>query len=56
MAKVERPATELLQAYIEKTGQKDGALSMQFFWKPGEGIQVCEIAARFSGMSMNLLT
>ena len=54
MAKVERPATELLQAYIEKTGQKDGALSMQFFWKPGEGIQVCEIAARFFGYEHEL--
>lgn len=52
--KVEKPATELLQRYVEKTGQKDGALSMQFFWKPGEGIQVCEIAARFFGYEHEL--
>lgn len=54
LANVEKPATELLQAYVEKTGQRDGALSMQFFWKPGEGIQVCEIAARFFGYEHEL--
>ena len=27
---------------------------MQFFWKPGEGIQVCEIAARFFGYEHEL--
>ena len=47
-------ATALLQSYIEKTGQMDGALSMQFFWKPEEGIQVCEIAARFFGYEHEL--
>ena len=54
MSEVEKSATELLQAYVEKTGQKEGALSMQFFWKPGEGIQVCEIAARFFGYEHEL--
>ncbi len=54
MSEVEKPATELLQAYVKKTGQKEGALSMQFFWKPGEGIQVCEIAARFFGYEHEL--
>ena len=54
MSEVEKPATELLQAYVEKTGQKEGALSMQLFWKPGEGIQVCEIAARFFGYEHEL--
>lgn len=54
LSKVEKPATELLQAYADRTGQKDGALSMQFFWKPGEGIQVCEIAARFFGYEHEL--
>ena len=39
----------LLQSYIEYTGRKEGPLSMQFFWKAGEGIQVCEIAARSFG-------
>lgn len=54
MSKVEKTATDLLQAYADRTGQKDGALSMQFFWKPGEGIQVCEIAARFFGYEHEL--
>ena len=36
---VYQPAKDLLQKFISKTGQTDGALSMQFFWKPGEGIQ-----------------
>jgi len=54
MSEVEKPATELLQAYVKKTGQKEGALSMQFFWKLGEGIQVCEIAARFFGYEHEL--
>ena len=52
--KVEEPAVSLLQSYIEYTGQKEGPLSMQFFWKPGEGIQVCEIAARFFGYEHEL--
>ena len=51
---VEEPATALLQSYIGYTGQKEGPLSMQFFWKPGEGIQVCEIAARFFGYEHEL--
>lgn len=51
---VEGAATSLLQSYIGYTGQKEGPLSMQFFWKPGEGIQVCEIAARFFGYEHEL--
>lgn len=54
MDKVEKPAADLLQAYIGYTGQKEGALSMQFFWKPGKGIQVCEIAGRFFGYEHEL--
>lgn len=52
--KVEPEAKALLQSYIQKTGQREGALSMQFFWKPGQGIQVCEIAARFFGYEHDL--
>jgi len=52
--KVKEPAVSLLQSYIEYTGQKEGPLSMQFFWKAGEGIQVCEIAARFFGYEHEL--
>jgi carbamoylphosphate synthase large subunit len=51
---VAAPAKELLQKYIEATGQTDGALSMQFFWNPGKGIQVCEIAARYFGYEHEL--
>ena len=51
---VEKPAKELLEGFISRTGQKQGALSMQFFWKPGKGIQVCEIAARFFGYEHEL--
>lgn len=54
MEHVAEPATELLQAYIGYTGQMEGPLSMQFFWKPGQGIQVCEIAARFFGYEHEL--
>ena len=49
LPQVEEEALGILQEYIRHTGQKDGALSMQFFWKPGKGIQVCEIAGRFFG-------
>ena len=40
LPQVEEEALGILQEYIRHTGQKDGALSMQFFWKPGKGIQV----------------
>lgn len=48
-------ATRILETYIQATGQKEGALSMQFFWRPGEPIQVCEIAARFFGYEHELV-
>ena len=54
LSEVEKNATDVLQRYIRHTGQMEGALSMQFFWKPGEGIQVCEIAARFFGYEHEL--
>lgn len=47
-------ASALLQSYIGYTGQKEGPLSMQFFWQPGKGIEVCEIAARFFGYEHEL--
>lgn len=53
-AEVAPAAKDLLQRFIARTGQQDGALSMQFFWKPGESIQVCEIAARFFGYEHEL--
>lgn len=54
LSQVEKEALEILQGYISYTGQKEGALSMQFFWKPDRGIQVCEIAARFFGYEHEL--
>ena len=54
LTEVEKSATDILQNYIRYTGQTEGALSMQFFWKAGEGIQVCEIAARFFGYEHEL--
>lgn len=54
LPQVEEEALGILQEYIRHTGQKDGALSMQFFWKPGRGIQVCEIAGRFFGYEHEL--
>ena len=54
LSEVEKNATDVLQKYIRHTGQMEGALSMQFFWKPENGIQVCEIAARFFGYEHEL--
>lgn len=54
LSDVERDAADVLQRYIQYTGQTEGALSMQFFWKPGKGIQVCEIAGRFFGYEHEL--
>ena len=54
LSEVEKSATDILQRYIQYTGQTEGALSMQFFWKPGRGIQVCEIAGRFFGYEHEL--
>lgn len=53
-SQVAQPAKDLLQQFLSKTGQTDGALSMQFFWRPNQGIQVCEIAARFFGYEHEL--
>lgn len=53
--KVCKEATELLQTFVGYTGQRDGALSMQFFWDEAGGVQVCEIAGRFFGYEHELL-
>ena len=54
LSELEKNATDVLQRYIRHTGQMEGALSMQFFWKPDKGIQVCEIAGRFFGYEHEL--
>lgn len=48
-------AKEILQKIADFTGQKDGALSMQFFWSEGSEIQVCEVAGRFFGYEHELV-
>lgn len=48
-------AWEVLQKTAEYTGQKSGPLSMQFFWKPGGPVSVCEIAGRFFGYEHELV-
>ena len=48
-------AREVLQKVVQYTNQKSGALSMQFFWKPGGPISVCEIAGRFFGYEHELV-
>ena len=49
ISQVFEPAKKILESYIGATGQKNGALSMQFFWAPGRELEVCEIAGRFLG-------
>lgn len=48
-------AKSILQKVADFTGQTDGILSMQFFWKPGEPICVCEVAGRFLGYEHELI-
>lgn len=54
MDAVYEEAREILQKVADFTGQTAGPLSMQFFWKPGRGIQVCEVAGRFFGYEHEL--
>ena len=53
--KVEAEALDILQRVVGYTGQNSGELSMQFFWSPGEPIEVCEVAARFLGYEHELI-
>ncbi|MDO4404631.1 MAG: ATP-grasp domain-containing protein, partial [Atopobiaceae bacterium] len=55
-AQIEADALDILQKVVAYTGQVDGELSMQFFWAPGERIEVCEVAARFLGYEHELIT
>lgn len=54
MEEVYEEAREILQKTAEFTGQKEGPLSMQFFWSRDRGIQVCEVAGRFFGYEHEL--
>jgi biotin carboxylase len=52
---VEAEALDILQRIVGYTGQREGELSMQFFWQPGGRIEVCEVAARFLGYEHELI-
>lgn len=55
MTEVYEDAREILQKVADYTGQKEGILSMQFFWNPRRGISVCEVAGRFLGYEHELI-
>lgn len=55
MKEVEEQATDILQRVADFTGQKEGALSMQFFWSREKGLAVCEVAGRFLGYEHELI-
>ena len=48
-------ATEVLQKFADAVGQREGALSMQFFYNE-HGVEVCEIAGRLFGYEHELVT
>jgi len=48
-------ATAVLQKFAEANGQREGALSMQFFYNEN-GVEVCEIAGRLFGYEHELVT
>lgn len=45
----------VLKKFADKTGQRNGALSMQFFYNEN-GVEVCEIAGRLFGYEHELVT
>lgn len=49
-------ALSILEKVAAYVGMTTGPLSMQFFYKPGEGIQVCECAGRLFGYEHELVT
>lgn len=55
MKEVYRDAKAILEKIINFTGQREGELSMQFFWRRDLGIEVCEVAARFLGYEHELI-
>lgn len=48
-------ATDVLQKFAEANDQREGALSMQFFYNEN-GVEVCEIAGRLFGYEHELVT
>lgn len=52
---IREEATAVLQKFADAVGQKEGALSMQFFYNE-HGVEVCEIAGRLFGYEHELVT
>ena len=52
---IREEATSVLQKFADAVGQKEGALSMQFFYNE-HGVEVCEIAGRLFGYEHELVT
>lgn len=52
---IREEATAVLQKFADAVGQKEGALSMQFFYND-HGVEVCEIAGRLFGYEHELVT
>ena len=55
VAEVREEATAVLQKFADAVGQREGALSMQFFYNE-HGVEVCEIAGRLFGYEHELVT
>lgn len=56
MDAVYEEAREIVRKVAAYVGIVTGPLCMQFFYRPGQGIQVCECAGRFFGYEHELLT
>ncbi len=56
MDEVYEGAREIVKKVASYVGIQTGPLSMQFFYHPEQGIQVCECAGRFFGYEHELLT
>lgn len=52
---IREEAKAVLQKFADAVGQKEGALSMQFFYNE-HGVEVCEIAGRLFGYEHELVT
>ncbi|MBR5337276.1 MAG: ATP-grasp domain-containing protein [Lachnospiraceae bacterium] len=55
MEHVYSDAREIVSKVAEYTGIKNGPLCMQFFYRPGDGIRVCECAGRIFGYEHELV-
>ncbi len=55
MREVYEPARQIIQKVANFTEIETGPLSMQFFYSPEKGLQVCEVAGRFFGYEHELL-